>query len=78
MNKIAIIGSRETPIEILEVMRDLVIQLRNTGTKIRSGGAPGADHVVLNMLQKKREKYIYLGTASVDYTIQILEFIYGH
>lgn len=37
------IGSRETPFEILDLMRDLAYKLQQKGYILRSGGAPGAD-----------------------------------
>lgn len=37
------IGSRETPLEILEVMTSLATILAGAGWTLRSGGAPGAD-----------------------------------
>jgi len=59
MNKIAIIGSRETPEPILVIMRDLIKSLAGTGTKIRSGGAGGADHTVTEYASKA-EREIFL------------------
>lgn len=54
MSKIVtIIGSRETPEDILDIMYDLILSLNNAGTTIRSGGAPGADHVVTKYAEKK-------------------------
>jgi hypothetical protein len=37
------VGSRETPDEILEVMRSVAAKLKADGWTVRSGGAPGAD-----------------------------------
>lgn len=76
MNKIAIVGSRETPEPILEIMRDLIISLRGTGTKIRSGGAEGADHTVTEYAsQEDREIYIpwdgFAGLYNTDIGVQL-------
>lgn len=37
------IGSRETPADVLAVMRNLAYELSGRGWTLRSGGAPGAD-----------------------------------
>lgn len=43
MSYYAGIGSRETPIELKPVIKQLVEELNNKGYILRSGGAPGAD-----------------------------------
>lgn len=37
------IGSRETPPDVLALMRDVAFALASLGATLRSGGAPGAD-----------------------------------
>lgn len=37
------VGSRETPEDVLQLMRQFAIKLANLGWVLRSGGAPGAD-----------------------------------
>lgn len=59
MHIATIIGSRETPQEILDVMRDLILSFNENGTLIRSGGADGADHTVTQYAgSSNREIYL--------------------
>lgn len=48
------IGSRQTPLEILTVMRDLASALDKLGYTLRSGGAAGADQAFFEGLPSER------------------------
>jgi len=51
------IGSRETPEEILNILRQIVIQLENMGFTVNTGNAKGADAVFRNTAKKKNVFY---------------------
>lgn len=54
------IGSRETPREILDVMKRLATALERKGYILRSGGAGGADDAFENGVVNPQMKNIYL------------------
>ena len=54
------IGSRETPEEILEVMRALAKKLGTKGYTLRTGGAPGADMAFLEAAHDNGPVEVYL------------------
>ena len=57
------IGSRDTPGEILDVMRVLAGRLESDGWMLRSGGARGADSAFETGVADPRAKQIYLPAA---------------
>ena len=52
------IGSRETPPEILSLMKEIAEQLREKGYILRSGGADGADRAFESKAKKQKEIYL--------------------
>ena len=54
------IGSRETPINVMETMRNIAIILERQGLVLRSGGANGADDAFEKGVSNSCNKDIYL------------------
>lgn len=54
------IGSRETPINVMETMRNIAIILERQGLVLRSGGANGADDAFEKGVSNPDNKDIYL------------------
>jgi predicted Rossmann fold nucleotide-binding protein DprA/Smf involved in DNA uptake len=54
------IGSRRTPSEILELMKEIGSKLEIEGWLLRSGGAPGADQAFEAGISKDEAKQIWL------------------
>lgn len=52
------IGSRETPVKVMEQMSDLARNLEGLGYTLRSGGAPGADTAFEIGVRRKKEIYL--------------------
>ena len=56
---ITVIGSRETPEDVLELMNDIMQKFIDMNYIVRSGGADGADHVAtMHAPDNQREIYI--------------------
>ena len=72
------IGSRETPPEILEMMKDIASKLELLGWTLRSGGAPGADTGFENGVKSLKEIYVpwrgFNGSDSELYYDRNIEF----
>ena len=52
------IGSRETPVKIMQLMSDLARNLEGLGYTLRSGGAPGADTAFETGVKRRKEIYL--------------------
>ena len=54
------VGSRDTPLNILETMTKLASDLEDLGFVLRSGAAPGADAAFERGVKDEHNKHIYL------------------
>lgn len=54
------VGSREAPVEILELMTKIAMGIEKGGYKLRSGGASGADSAFESGILNPENKSIYL------------------
>ncbi len=76
MNCYAGIGSRDTPNDILRLMKQLGTYLEKRGWILRSGHAEGADLAFESGVRKEEHKEIYLpwqgfnGSDSIHFTIE--------
>jgi predicted Rossmann fold nucleotide-binding protein DprA/Smf involved in DNA uptake len=71
------IGSRETPEDILEFMKEIASKLESLGWILRSGGAPGADLAFENGVKEKKEIYIpWKGFNNSDSNLYFDKFKY--
>ena len=60
------IGSRDTPDNILQLMKKIAIYLERKGFNLRSGHAPGADIAFEVAIKDSNRKYIYIPWANFD------------
>lgn len=65
------IGSRDTPIEIQTLMKDLASKLERKGFILRSGGAQGADKAFENGVTSSKNKQIFYQSHANDLVREI-------
>ena len=70
------IGSRETPLDILNLMAKIAEQLENLGYTLNSGGAKGADTAFEKGVKNILHKNIFYANDANDITIEIAKEIH--
>ena len=70
------IGSRETPLDILNQMTKIAEQLENLGYTLNSGGAKGADSAFEKGVKNILHKNIFYANDANDITIEIAKEIH--